>query len=66
MLITLKEYAAIHGKAASSVRQKAERGGFSTAVRKGRDWFIDDDEPYIDRRVVTGKYVAAREKKQKK
>lgn len=49
-LISLAEYAAIHGKEQSSVRQKAERGGFQTARKIGRNWCIDRDEPYIDNR----------------
>lgn len=44
--ISLKEYAAKHGKAPVSVRQKAQRGGFKTAEKIGRDWLIDPDEPY--------------------
>ena len=50
MLISIKEYAKIHGKDLSSVRQKCQRGGFSTAQKIGRDWFIDDTEEYRDRR----------------
>lgn len=50
MLIPIKEYAKIHGKDLSSVRQKCQRGGFSTAQKIGRDWFIDDSEDYSDRR----------------
>lgn len=50
MLIAIKEYAKIHGKDLSSVRQKCQRGGFSTAQKIGRDWFIDDAEEYSDRR----------------
>lgn len=50
MEITLKEYAERHGRALATVRQKAYRGGFKTARRVGRDWFIDEDEPYTDRR----------------
>lgn len=50
MDITLAEYARRHGRALATVRQKAYRGGFKTARRVGRDWFIDEDEPYTDRR----------------
>lgn len=50
MEISLKEYAARHSRAAATVRQKAIRGGFKTARRVGRDWLIDEDEPYIDER----------------
>lgn len=50
MMIPIKEYAALHGKAVITVRKKAQNGGFKTAQKLGRDWFIDSDEPYIDNR----------------
>lgn len=50
MLIPIAEYAAIVGKSVITVRKKAENGLFETAQKKGRDWFIDADEPYIDNR----------------
>ena len=50
MLITLKEYALRHNRNPDTVRQKALRGTFNTAVKIGRDWLIDEDEPYTDRR----------------
>lgn len=56
-IITLKEYAQRHGKHIDIVRQKVLRGGFRTAKKLGRDWFIDEDEPYVDGRITTGKYV---------
>ena len=49
-LISLEEYARLHGKAARSVRQKAKSGGFQTAVKIGRNWVVDKTEPYVDRR----------------
>ena len=62
-MITLKEYAERHGKNPVIVRQKAIRGGFQTARKFGRDWIIDEDEPYTDNRITSGKYVGARQKK---
>lgn len=56
MLISLTEYAKRHGKSPATARQMALRGGFQTAQKIGRDWMIDDQEPYPDRRVKTGKY----------
>lgn len=53
MLISLAEYAQMHNKESSSVRQKALRGGFTTARKIGRNWVIDSDEPYI--KMKTGK-----------
>jgi hypothetical protein len=49
-LISLVEYAAKHGKDPATVRQKALRGGFQTARKIGRDWVIEEDEPYVDLR----------------
>lgn len=55
-LITIKEYAEKHGKAHVTVAQKCQRGGYKTAQKIGRDWLIDEDEPYSDNRVSSGKY----------
>ena len=63
MLISLTEYAAAHGKDESAARRMALRGGFSTARKIGRNWVIDDAEPWPDRRVKTGKYVGWRKPK---
>lgn len=49
-IITIKEYANKHGKAEVSVRQMAQRGGLRTARKTGRDWLVDANEPYPDRR----------------
>lgn len=56
-LIPIAKYAAMQKKNISTVRQKAQRGGFETAVKIGRDWFIDRDESYIDHRVKSGEYI---------
>ena len=53
-LISLIEYGERHGKNRATVRQKANRGGFLTAQKIGRDWFIDEDEPYSDNRETNG------------
>ena len=62
VLITIKEYAAKHGKHPVTVSQKCQRGGFKTAQKIGRDWLIDEDEPYTDNRVSSGKYKDWRKK----
>ena len=62
MLISLKEYAVRNGKELATARQMALRGGFKTAQKIGRNWVIDDQEPYPDHRVKTGKYKNWREK----
>jgi hypothetical protein len=48
-LITLAEYAKMHGKDPSSVRQKILRGNLQ-AIKMGRNWMIKKDTPYVDRR----------------
>lgn len=55
-MITLKEWAITHGISPATARQKAGRGGFETAKKIGRDWFIDENEEHIDGRVKSGKY----------
>lgn len=59
-MITLKEYAERIGRDRSVVYMKYKHGGFETAVKMGRDIWIDEDEPYIDERVKSGKYVGWR------
>ncbi len=56
-LISLAEYAEKHDRNPASVRQMALRGGFKTARKIGRNWVIDENEPYPDRRIKSGKYV---------
>ena len=56
-LIPLKDYAIRHGRNPANAVQKAHRGTFKTAVKMGRDWFIDEDEPYSDARITSGNYV---------
>jgi hypothetical protein len=61
-LISLAEYAEKHGKHHITVQQKARRGGFKTAQKIGRNWVIDEDEPYEDNRINSGKYKNWRKK----
>lgn len=61
-LIGLTEYAERHGKSPRTVRQKAQSGSFKTARKIGRNWVIDEDEPYVDNRVISGKYKNWRKK----
>ena len=65
MLISLAEYAERHGKCQESARKMAQRGGFQTARKIGRNWVIDSEEPWPDRRVKTGEYVGWYEKYRK-
>lgn len=50
ILISLREYAELHGVTPDTIRQKVLRGGFTTAQKIGRNWVIDKDEPYNDKR----------------
>jgi predicted site-specific integrase-resolvase len=61
-IISLKEYAERIGLDPSTLRHKAAAGNLRTAVKIGRDWMIDEDEPYTDLRVRTGKYKDFRKK----
>lgn len=65
MLVSLADYARIHGRDPATARQRAGRGAFKTAVKIGRDWLIDDGEPWNDGRVRSGAYVGARKKSKK-
>ncbi len=49
-MISLLEYARMHGKTADAMRIKANRGNFQTAKKFGREWYIDSAEPLIDNR----------------
>lgn len=64
-MIPLIEYARAHGKDPSTARGMALRGGFQTAKKMGRDWFIDPAEPWPDRRIKSGKYIGARHKSER-
>lgn len=64
-LILIKEYAERHGRNPATVRQKANRGGFKTAQKIGRDWFIDEEETYEDNRKTTGEFKNWRKREQK-
>ena len=45
-MISLPEYAKIHNKHPSVLRKFAERGLLKTARKIGRNWVIDEKEPY--------------------
>lgn len=56
MPISLTEYAKANGRNPATARQMALRGGFETARKIGRNWVIENTEPWPDRRIKTGKY----------
>lgn len=62
MLISLVEYAQQNGKDPANARQMALRNGFKTARKIGRNWVIDSEEVWPDRRVVSGKYKKSKGK----
>lgn len=66
MLISLAEYAQAHDRDPANARQMSARGSFQTARKIGRNWVIDSEEPWPDRRVKTGAYVGWHEKYRKK
>jgi hypothetical protein len=57
-LISTAEYAAKHGKSPRVVRQKILDGTLPAVMIGGR-YAIKEDEPYIDARITSGKYVGA-------
>lgn len=54
--IALAEYARRHERNLRACQIRAAEGGFETAYKSGKMWLIDEDEPYIDRRIKSGKY----------
>lgn len=54
-LVSLKEYAKMHDADPSTIRHRIRRGS-TKAVKIGRDWFIDRNEPYLDHREKHGRY----------
>jgi len=56
-IILLSEYAERHNKAQRTVIDMANRGSLKTARKIGRQWFIEEDEPYPDNRIKSGKYI---------
>ena len=60
MTISLTEYAKANDRNPATARQMALRGSFETARKIGRNWVIEDGEPWPDHRVKTGKYIKSR------
>ena len=54
-LISLAEYAKMHGITGDTARQRAARGVFKTARKIGRNWVIEKNEPYVDNRFKKGR-----------
>lgn len=60
--ISVAEYAKLHNKSPESVKKKCQNGTLKTAMKIGRNWIIDKNEPYSDKRIKSGKYVGWRKK----
>ena len=60
-LISLAEYAATHGIDHNTARKRAARGAYETAIKIGRNWLIDKNEPHVDHRITSGNYVKEKE-----
>ena len=54
-LISIAEYAVIHGVMQDTIKKRCQRGTFKTARKIGKFWVIDKNEPYIDHRTKHGK-----------
>lgn len=61
-MITLVEYAEKYDLSPNAVRIKILRGGYVTAKKSGKVWLIDEDEPRVDCRVKSGKFIGIRNK----
>jgi len=46
MLVSLTEYAGIHGKSSDTLRRMAEKGVLKTARKIGRNWVVNRKEAY--------------------
>ena len=63
MLITLKEYADKVGATYPAISKRASQGRLPGAEKHGGIYLIDEDQPFVDNRVKSGKYIGARRKK---
>ena len=46
----------LYGEKQKAPASIGKRGSFASAQKLGRDWFVDEDEPWPDRRVKSGAY----------
>ena len=66
-LISISEYATLHGKKRNTIQAKCIRGGYRTARKIGHNWVISKSEPYNDlRETAAGKYKDWRNKSERK
>lgn len=64
MVITLKKYCERNNRKLNTARRMALRGSFKSAEKIGRDWYVEETEPWPDHRVKSGKYIGWRKKKE--
>ena len=60
--ISLAEYAVLHGIKGCTARQRVNRGSLKTAIKIGGNWIKNKNEPFIDGRIKSGKYIGFRKK----
>ncbi|MBO4394779.1 MAG: hypothetical protein J5819_00335 [Eubacterium sp.] len=63
-LVSLSEYAAIHGIPTDTAKSARRQGRFKTAIKIGRNWCVDKNEILSDNRVKTGEYRNWRKKEE--
>ena len=56
-LVSITEYAKMQGLTRDTVLQRAKRGAYKTARKIGNNWVLDKNEPHIDHRIQSGKYI---------
>lgn len=60
-LLTVPEYAALHGKSVEQIKVFCRNNRIPGATKKGRDWLIPADAPYpLDERISVGSYMRRR------
>jgi DNA (cytosine-5)-methyltransferase 1 len=57
MLISISEYAKMHGRSSATLRRLAENGKLTTAQKIGRNWAVDSEEPYPTKQSTTTKPI---------
>ena len=61
-LVSLTQYARMHGLSRDTVVQRAKRGSYKTARKIGHVYVIDANEPHIDNRFKTGAKIGRKRK----
>lgn len=56
MLIPIEYYAMMYQRPKPAIMQRCITGRFSTAKKMGRNWFIDENEPFSDNRSPMTKF----------